>query len=237
MTAPRSPSGGLRALRSGLRALVDPAHRRQLVRFYWHKNGAFQPNDHTLPNRYPWAFDSVLEYLGADSEGRVLSFGCSTGEEVAAIRARLPHVTIRGLDIDAPSIATARKRLAEAGGDERIEFAVAASPADEPDSAYDVIFCMAVLRDGRLNVPGTERCDPLLHFDDFAGVIADFARCLRPGGLLVLRHSNFRLCDTPSAPLFRTIHSVPMGSHTLIFGPDNRVMPGVRYPDAIFLRL
>ena len=48
-------------------------------------------------------------------------------------------------------------------------------------------------------LPGVTRCDHLIRFEDFARAVADFERCLKPGGLLIIRHSNFRLRDAPMA--------------------------------------
>jgi len=78
------------------------------------------------------------------------------------------------------------------------------------------------------------RYDHLIHFEDFARTIADFERCLRPGGLLVIRHSNFRLCDAPAGQGFETILQLPHDPKTPLFGPDNRLLPNQSYPDTVF---
>ncbi len=69
--------------------------------------------------------------------------------------------------------------------------------------------------------------------------VADFHRCLKPGGLLILRHSNFRVCDTPAGRCFEMLLSVPLrgGRKTPIFGPDNRLMPGVEGPETVFRKI
>ena len=64
---------------------------------------------------------------------------------------------------------------------------------------------MAVLRHGQLALAGTTRCDHLIRFDDFAAVVKDFSRCLKAGGLLAIRHSNFRLVDAPAGADFETM--------------------------------
>ena len=95
---------------------------------------------------------------------------------------------------------------------------------------------MAVLRHGSLGLPGVTRCDHLIRFEDFARAIEDFRRCLKPGGLLVIRHSNFRLCDTAVGTEFETILRVkiPAAAKTPIFGPDNQLLPGVEDTDTVF---
>jgi hypothetical protein len=77
----------------------------------------------------------------------------------------------------------------------------------------------------------------LIRFDEFARVVEDFRRCLKLGGLLVIRHSNFRLTDAPAAIAFETIlrvENAKTAKKTPIFGPDNLLMSGVEYPDTVF---
>ena len=200
--------------------------------------GRFQPATDTMPNRYPRIFRWVQSALGEAAEVAILSFGCSTGEEVFTLRDYFPRARIRGTDINRAGIAECRRKLAERD-DPAIDFVCTASLADEPDASYDAIFCMAVLRDGRLNRPGVTRSDPLLRFEDFAAAIAQFERCLRPGGLLVVRYSNFRVCDAPAGAAFEAVLSLPLPYDDVlpIFGPDNRLIAGAEYLDAVFRKL
>ena len=195
--------------------------------------GLFQPFARTRLDRYPVTFRFVQRALGADGRVHLLSFGCSTGEEMASLRRYFPNGVIKGIDINPAHIAAARRQA-----DADMSFTVASSTAAEPDESYDAIFCMAVLRHGDLARPGVTRCDHLLRFEDFAVAVADFARCLKPGGLLVVRHSNFRLCDAPAGARFEAALQAPLRSalQTPIFGPDNALMPGVAYRDTVFRR-
>lgn len=225
----RQPRRVLRALR---RLVTDPAYRGEWRARLKPARGAFQPFGATRPDRYPVIFRRAAQLLPAGA--RLLSFGCSTGEEAFALRTYFPNADIKGVDINPANIAVAARRLARAP-DPRIVFAVADSTAQETDASYDAIFCMAVLRHGDLTRPDVERCDPLLDFADFARATADFARCLKPGGLLVLRHSNFRFADAPASAGFEVAARVPVrGALTPLFGPDNRRLPGAVYDETIF---
>jgi 2-polyprenyl-3-methyl-5-hydroxy-6-metoxy-1,4-benzoquinol methylase len=186
-------------------------------------------------NRYPRLFKFVQSELGEHGVVRILSFGCSTGEEVFTLRAYFPNAFIRGVDANAANIAAARKHLG-ATPDSAIAFEAAVSAAAEPDQTYDAVFCMAVLRHGSLGRPGVTRCDDVFPFEDFASAVAELARCLKPGGLLALRHSNFRLCDAPAGADFEPVFWVEPddAAQTPVFGPDNRLMPGTVYTDAVF---
>ena len=226
----------VRVVRKLWRLAVDRPYR-SMQWFHWRRpKGVFQPFCDTKPDRYPVIFRFVQETLGTESALTILSYGCSSGEEVFSLGRYFPRAKTKGIDVNPGSIAVARAKLKRAP-DSAITFETANSTMAEPDAFYDAIFCMAVLRHGDLALPGVTRCDHLVRFKDFASAIEDFRRCLKPDGLLIVRHSNFRLCDTPAAAAFETILRIKnsgYGQKTPIFGPDDRLMPGVEYQDTIF---
>lgn len=67
-----------------------------------------QPDHMTREERFPLIFDSAKK-LKPDAK-RVMSFGCSTGEECQALAKRFPEAEIIGLEIDHYTIQTARKK-------------------------------------------------------------------------------------------------------------------------------
>ena len=201
--------------------------------------GLFQPFIDTLPDRYPILFAFAREKLGADPEVRVLSFGCSTGEEVFALRRYLPMATIKGIDINRRNIAICNARL-RSSPDPAIVFEVAGSTRKEKIGFYDAIFCLAVLRHGDLGAFASDRCDHIIRFADFEHMVGDFSRCLRPGGLLFIAHSNFRFSDTMAASGFEVAFGVPTPEpdpRTPIFDRNNRLMPGAAYGEMVFRKL
>lgn len=234
----------MRAARKCWSLAVDPAYRhviwtffrqRMGSRFMRRRQGAYQIFNYTRENRYPRIFRFVQSELGAESEINILSYGCSTGEEVFSLRSYFPRAGIKGLDIDERNIAVCRRRLKRLR-DLAISFEATGSAAGERAGYYDAIFCMAVLRHSGLGAPDVIRCDHLIRFEDFSQTVEDFERCLKPGGLLIIRHSNFRLKDAPAGAHFEAILGIamPSGSNTPIFGPDNLVLREVTYPDTVF---
>jgi trans-aconitate methyltransferase len=179
----------------------------------------FQDRGVTARNRYPLIFRYVQRALGGSTPVRLLSFGCATGEEVETLRAYFPAAAIKGIDINPLSIAACRQRLA-AAPDPRIEFEAADSARAEPAGAYDAVFCLAVLK--RSGLRHRETCLPDIRFEDFDRCLGELAKCLRPGGLLALRHASFRFADTAVASEFEVVLTRPPSSRLpALFGPDN----------------
>ncbi len=197
----------------------------------------FQDYGTTSMNRYPRLFAFAREALTECASPSLLSFGCSTGEEVLSLRQYFPYATIKGLDIHPGHIARCLKRQ-QTRPDPGMQFRVAGDTAEEAAATYDAIFCLAVMRRGDLGRHRSERCDHLIRFQDFDAQLEDFARCLRPGGLLVLRHANFRLRDARAARWFDLVLRVPTPARadTPLFGPDNRRLAQQGDDEAVFRR-
>ena len=53
--------------------------------------GEFQPYYYTRPDRYPWLFGFAAARIGARRDVRILSFGCSRGDEVFSLRRYLTN--------------------------------------------------------------------------------------------------------------------------------------------------
>ncbi len=191
--------------------------------------GEYQTYSYTRPDRYPWLFEFAAGQLGAQRPLSILSFGCSRGDEVFSLRRYFPQAVLKGIDVNPRNIARclARVRVEKPAN---MTFAIAAGTEGEPTGAYDAIFCLAVLVSGDLTTGGAQRCDPVFHFERFDRQIADFARCLKPGGLLVLHTTNFRFCDTAVAHDFDVVLEADLAhlAPDVLFDRENRLMPGER---------
>lgn len=212
----------------------DPRARNLALLALERPTGLFQPEPTTALNRYPRLFRFVRDRLGDAPGVNILSFGCATGEEALSLRAYFPRAWIKGIDINGRNIAECRKKL-EHESDPNLVFEVANSAAGEPDSRYDAIFAMAVFRHGNL-CSAPERCDHLIRFVEFERSVAELARCLKPGGLLVFRHAHFRFSDTCVSRGFRQIFQAPKisGVKLPIYGTQDRLAPETPPDDGVF---
>jgi SAM-dependent methyltransferase len=192
-----------------------------------------------LPDRYPHLFELAAREIGDGLETRILSFGCSTGEEVFALRRFFPSAQICGIDINRHNIAICKRKLAR-HPDPAISFRTSGSAAEEEAGAYDAIFCMAVFRHGALADKVRERCDKFIRFEAFDNATADLANALKVGGLLFIEYSNFRFRDTESYAEFDVVGPVrlePPGDRCPIYDRDNRLMLGLAYREVAFRKV
>jgi SAM-dependent methyltransferase len=194
----------------------------------------YQPYGTTSEDRYPEVFRQVRERVGDGTNLRILSFGCSTGEEVFSLRRYFPEAIIVGLDINPHNIRVCRFRRWRLG-DKRMKFAVAGSTAGEASASYDAIFAMAVFRHGDLTTsPPPPTCDHLIRFADFEQSVTELARTLKPGGLLVIQHAMFRFADTRAAAGFETVLSVKVDEKVPLYDRDDCILIDADYPDVVF---
>jgi SAM-dependent methyltransferase len=211
--------------------------RNAALLLLWPPKGLFQPYGTTSFDRYPVIFDFVRNQIGDGNDVRILSVGCSTGEEVFSLRRYFPRAAIVGLDINPLNVVVCRFRKLRRG-DRRMHFAVASSTAGEPDSSYDAVFAMAVFRHGDLNVvPPPPVCDHRIRFEAFARSVDDLARIVKPRGLLVMQHAMFRFSDTRVASQFETALSLQPDEPGPIYGSDNCLLKGVNDSGVVFRKL
>ena len=229
----KAPGAPLLSLLYNLRTR---AGRNRALLHFERPRGLFQPAATTSQNRYPTLFQFVRDNLGDGADRRILSFGCSTGEEVFSLRRYFPIARIKGIDINRRNIRECRKRLARIGGDPGLSFEIAGSAVAEPMGCYDAVFAMAVFRHGGLG-EAPPRCDHLIKFGDFERSVGELARSLKPRGLLILRHANFRFGDTATASAFRRICAARSNSKsapTPLYGPDDRLLSDGQTDDGVF---
>lgn len=214
----------LQALHALIRRTLIPAertmHRLRLQR----ADELLQPWPVTVPDRHPALFALAAERLAGTAEPRILSFGCSTGEEPITLARYLPQARIDGLDINPRNVAEARRKVAAAGLT-RITIAEAGSPPTGP-ALYDAVFCLSVLRHGELDAYQPERCTAILPFRRFAETVAALDLVLKPGGYLFLWGCNFRFADTATATDYDPVPTPAMALQDGVFyGPDDLRLP------------
>src|SRR5207244_4908073 len=106
--------------------------------------------------------------------GRLLDFGCGTGEFLRALRRSRAALELVGCDVSAGMLATARRRW-DAGPLPALH-AVPAGPLAFADAEFDLVTVMCVFH----HVPPAER----------PGIVRELLRVLRPGGVVAVFEHN-----------------------------------------------
>jgi len=211
--------------RPGLQALKRTYYRRY-----------DQISNDTKLDRYPEVFVCASELLGhAPSDTlRLLSFGCSTGEECFSLRRYFPRAWIDGVDVSRKNI-----RICEARNqDVKIRFDVSRENLVESHPFYDVVFAMSVL----CRWPQTRETDSSADtypFEKFDETVRHLDSLVRPNGLLVIYNANFRFTDTDSSRRYEAllIPGLEDSGFVHLFSKENRKLSDQRYPYCVFRKL
>jgi SAM-dependent methyltransferase len=128
-----------------------------------------------VPSRHRW----LAGLLGAGPGDRVVDLGCGTGASLIQLAPDLQGGLAVGVDASHAALGRAAGALAPAvaAGSARVLLVQAdlKDPLPFPDAAFDRVLCHNVLE-----------CLP-----DPDGLVAEAGRLLRPGGRLVLGHSDY----------------------------------------------
>ncbi len=216
--------------------LTNPHARRSWGLRLSRPDNLFQPFNDTLPNRYPMVFSFLQRELGDRHGARLLSFGCSVGDEVFSLRQYLPDAWLVGVDISRGNIRACHRRSRQTG-DARMTFVQAATSECYPNGQFDAVLCMAVFRHGDLGSNPTKSCAHRITFSSFEDTVGGLARRLKTGGYLAIDHSNFRFSDTAASDDFSCVawNDWSDGAHrTPLFGPDNLRLGDQDYRQVIF---
>ena len=200
------------------RLTVSAPGRAVLFTRLVHRHQIHQTTPYTCNERYPALFDLAAKL--APKATRILSFGCSTGEELVALRRRFPDAELIGAEINPRSRRLAARLLSADGATVVVHPNVIAGP-------FDFVFALAVLQREPHKVAEME-VDKLTRyypFERFNSAIRDFAEWLRPGGFLCVFHAQYRVEDSSVARQFKPVPRSPQ-LHQPLFGPNGRPLAG-----------
>lgn len=211
--------GALWVRLADLARLVATAEGRAILwtRFA-HRSEVHQTTGSTWEERYPALFDLAASLM--PQARRVLSFGCSTGEELVTIRRRFPAAEIVGAEINGRSRRIARRRTA---ADSHI-FVVDPSGIE---GRFDCVFALAVLQrePHKIEELGVHDLSTHYPFGRFDAAVTDLVGRLERGGLLCVINAQYRVEDSSAAGDLEAIAGSPPTANPL-FGPDGKRSAG-----------
>src|SRR6266849_5925319 len=100
---------------------------------------------------------------------KMLDIGCGTGAFLREVKRNYPRLAVTGLDLSAPYLAVARRRLADWSRVELVEAAAEAMPFTVAE--FDIVSCLYLFHE----LPPRVR----------RAVVAEIRRVLKPGGTLI----------------------------------------------------
>lgn len=197
-----------------VRLLPTPEGRVRLWTRMVHGDEVHQTSPDTAEDRYPELFDLAAK-LRPDAE-RILSFGCSSGEELVSLRRRFPHAEIVGAEINPRSRRLAKRRIARDSRSGVVTPQAIAGP-------FDVIFALSVLQrePHKVGEMGVDDLSPYYPFERFDGAVRMLVSNLRAGGLLCVFNAQYRIEDSGAAAQLEPVEGAPL-MEPAIFGPDGR---------------
>lgn len=128
---------------------------------------AYDAMDHTAPT------ESIVAYLIAfGGNGCMIDLGIGPGQISIGVASAIPNCRIVGVDLSHQMLAIARRRIADADLADRITLHYAdVKQLPYADASFDVVFSNTILH----------------HIPDPYAMLAEAARVLRPGGILLIR--------------------------------------------------
>lgn len=197
--------------------LLKTAERRSVL---WtrlvHGAEVHQTTAYTSEDRYPDLFDLTARLL--PDARRIWSFGCSTGEELVALRRRFPNAEIVGSEINRRSRGIAARRVDS-------DAAISVVGPGEVGGRFDLVFALAVLQrePHKIAEMGTEDLSPYYSFGRFDSAVRELVGRLRSGGLLCIANAQYRIEDSSVARQLEAVGESPTMSGPL-FGRDGRLL-------------
>ncbi|MEO5641662.1 MAG: class I SAM-dependent methyltransferase [Sphingomicrobium sp.] len=222
MASPRSPrlpdiGGFLSSFFRIARSLTSATGRSVVWTRLRHGRALHQTATTTAPDRYPDLFAALVCLLPPDAD--ILSFGCSTGEELLTLRRLMPMAHIVGVEINPRARRIATRATA---GDPRITVAAAL-----PDGQFDAVLALAVLQREPIRIARDAVRDLRHHypFARFDAVLTTLVDRLRPGGVLAVLHAHYRVEDGRVAGQLEALVAGPRLSEPLFDRSSRRYDP------------
>ncbi len=177
-------------------------YRSEVITKLVYNRELHQISTFTKANRYPYLFSVCKEYFKNQNESKILSFGCSTGEEVKSIRDNITNAKIYGVDINKYCLKKCKKNYSH----EKNKFYNSLSRQFENLNDLDAIFCLAVFQ--RATNRNKHLIDNNLqyNFNKFEDQIIILDKKLKRGGLLFIDQCDFNFLETSLKDNYKPLH-------------------------------
>ena len=162
-----------------------------------------QTTQSTNYDRYPHVFRGTRniverDFSALDRNLEVLSFGCSTGEEIKTLHDKyITRANFTGVDINEQILVEARNLLKDYQGVRLMNFQQFSSE----DKRYDIIICLSVLCKHLKS-----KNEPPLPFNVFDETLVLLDKALYIGGYLVVYNANYCILDSSIGDKYEPVY-------------------------------
>lgn len=183
-----------------------------------------QNKTNTGLNRYPEIFKFCRE--SSTNVKSILSFGCSSGEEVATLSMFFGESKIYGTEINDEMLESCRLKFKYI---DRIK-----TQKEIPNMKFEMIFCMSVF----CRWPDTEKIENSIgvyEFSTFEDAISTIDNHLEVGGILVIYNSNFLFEDTKVSNKYIPIGNFKDSGFVHKFSKEN-IKIQINHTNCVFMK-
>jgi hypothetical protein len=200
------------------------------------------PDDHrvqishsTKPDRYPRVFQICAELVrnAGFVPPKVLSYGCSTGEEAYTLATKyFPDGEIVGLDVSAEAIERARETYPNLP---RVRFDISDENALKSAQQFSIVFAMSVLcrwPESR----SLENIKDIFPFSLFERQVQLLDNVVQDGGFLVIYNASYGFLQTKIASKYDLVLHPAIKDSGFVkrFQKDGRFVAGLPPTDCIY---
>ena len=217
-----------------LRFLRDPAYRSIVFTGLRFGQNYHQRDIATAPNRYPLLFQACAEYLTTIHNPKILSFGCSTGEEVQSISQYILGAKVVGVDINKWCIRQCNRNNTNPDA----KFIHRVSQEFSLETGFDAIFCMALFQRTENRSNKSNRVAQGFVFEQFEREVTLLDGKLNPGGLMIIDHSDFSFTDVGCAAKYIPLDfkQNQLVRNRPLFDPNNQKIAEVQNNYRVFVK-
>jgi trans-aconitate methyltransferase len=134
-------------------------------------------------------------------EPHIMSFGCSTGEEVNSIRSYVSNAHLYGVDINNYCLRIARKKFKHKNN----IFTHPNSLIYKGINQLDAVFCLAIFQDSRNRHDAQILRSKQYLFNQFQSQLINLDSKLKIGGILFIDHCDFNFLETTTSLKYKIL--------------------------------
>lgn len=214
---------------------LDGQYRAITLLRWFQTDTLHQTTPLTWMDRYPQLFSTCRDWFQNQPEIHILSFGCSTGEEVITLRQYFPHARIIGAEINPWNLARCRQRQVDA----RIAFVASNRAMLERYGPFDLIFCMAVLQrtPHRVEAERITNLKEIYPFEKFDHQVRELDSLLKKNGILVIHHSQYFFRDSSVATRYDPLESSEVPTYAARFDRNGLLVENAPSNGSMFIKI